>query len=237
MWEIRSIILPGTTNIIVAPLCNASDTCIISAASGFMTSSSDTNDPDYGCPQQCSATDFIVEKSSLLAPMEWQMPDIRNFVEKSSIPLSVDWLTSWREQIHNNYVVISVERQSVVVENKTQTATLSLVDVLSNIGGQSGLWIGISLLSIMELIEMFYRLLRHEFHVRRMARQREVQIMAQKTWSSRFSIIHLSNVFLIYDMSYDTVPSHYLWSGLYLMSSNAMQNLAQNWSFCADLNG
>jgi hypothetical protein len=60
-----------------------------------MISSSDSEDPDYGCPQQCSSTEFIVEKSSLLAPLEWEMPAIKGFVENSSIPLSVDWHTQW----------------------------------------------------------------------------------------------------------------------------------------------
>ncbi|CAF4945099.1 unnamed protein product, partial [Rotaria sp. Silwood1] len=40
---------------------------------------------------------------------------------------------------------------------------------LSNVGGQTGLWIGISFLSVMEFIEMLYRILRYEFHIIRRA--------------------------------------------------------------------
>ncbi|CAF4410788.1 unnamed protein product, partial [Adineta steineri] len=34
----------------------------------------------------------------------------------------------------------------------------------SNVGGQTGLWIGISFLSLMELAEMIYRLIRSQCH-------------------------------------------------------------------------
>ena len=59
--------------------------------------------------------------------------------------------------------------ESALVETCTETATLELVDVISNVGGQTGLWIGISFLSLMEIIEMFYRLIRHHFHLVRIA--------------------------------------------------------------------
>ena len=48
------------------------------------------------------------------------------------------------------------------VENSTQSAQINIVDVLSNIGGLTGLWIGISFLSLMEFAEMIYRLIRHQ---------------------------------------------------------------------------
>jgi hypothetical protein len=41
---------------------------------------------------------------------------------------------------------------------------MTAVDVLSNVGGQTGLWIGVSFLSIMELAEMLYRLVRYQYH-------------------------------------------------------------------------
>jgi hypothetical protein len=42
---------------------------------------------------------------------------------------------------------------------------MTSVDVLSNVGGQTGLWIGVSFLSIMELAEMLYRLIRYQYYV------------------------------------------------------------------------
>ncbi|CAF0894858.1 unnamed protein product [Rotaria sordida] len=178
MWDIRSIILPDTNNIIEAPLCNVTDNCTTQAADAYSVMPSDENDPNY-CPQECSTTDFLFKKSSLLTPLEWQMSYIKTFVEESSIPLPSNWSTTWHEQIHKNYLAISLIRETAVIENNTQSAALSLVDVLSNIGGQTGLWIGISLLSFMELIEMIYRLLRYEYQIIRSRKERNQQIITQ----------------------------------------------------------
>jgi hypothetical protein len=48
------------------------------------------------------------------------------------------------------------------------------VDLLSNVGGQTGLWIGVSFLALMELVEMLYRLVRFEFHVIKQAIQNRI---------------------------------------------------------------
>ena len=171
IWDIRSIVLPGATDETFVPLCNVTDPCYVSAANDFQNSSPDQNNAMDKCPQSCSTVDFPVALSALLAPVEWEMPLIKRFVENTSVPLPPDWSSAWRDHIHRNYLSISVEREKIVVENNTQSATLTLVDVLSNIGGQTGLWIGISVLSIMELIEMLYRLLRHQWRVIRPAQQ------------------------------------------------------------------
>lgn len=160
IWDTRTLILSDTNNIIQAPLCNSLDPCFSNVADVYLNSSS-----DFDCPQECSMTDFTVEKSSLFTPVEWQMLWIKTFVEKSSITLPSDWSTAWREYIHTNYLAVSIVRETNVVENNTQTPSTSITDVLSNIGGQTGLWIGISLLSIMELVEMFYRLIRSAIRI------------------------------------------------------------------------
>ena len=90
------------------------------------------------------------------------MNEIKTFVENSTVPLPEDWSTAWREYIYESYVAVSVVRESAVVETNTQGATIGPVDVLSNIGGQTGLWIGISFLSLMEITEMLYRLVRYQ---------------------------------------------------------------------------
>lgn len=94
--------------------------------------------------------------------MEYQMTDIKQFVENSSIPLPSDWSQNWKTHIRENYFALNLVRQTDFVENRTQSSSFSLVDVISNIGGQMGLWIGISLLSFMELLEMLCRLIHYE---------------------------------------------------------------------------
>ena len=77
----------------------------------------------------------------------------------------MNWSTTWREQIYDNYLSLSVIHVTNIIERNTQSETLGLVDVLSNVGGQTGLWIGISFLSLMELLEMLYRLCRQQFYL------------------------------------------------------------------------
>ena len=74
------------------------------------------------------------------------------------LPLPSNWSTTWLSEIENNYVGLDVVCQSPMLENLTEQPTITPIDVLSNVGGQSGLWIGVSFLSIMEFIEMLYRL-------------------------------------------------------------------------------
>lgn len=69
--------------------------------------------------------------------------------------------------MQNNYIAVNIVCETTRVETYTEAASISPVDLLSNIGGQTGLWIGISFLSLMELIEMLYRLVRYHYHVLR----------------------------------------------------------------------
>ena len=114
------------------------------------------------CKEACSSVDFVVTPSSVVAPSELVASTTRAFVEKQGVPLPDNWTSDWRAEVRNNYVGLDVVCQSLLVENYTTEPSMSAVDVISNVGGQTGLWIGISFLTVMELIEMLYRLVRHQ---------------------------------------------------------------------------
>ena len=99
----------------------------------------------------------------------------KTFVESTSVPLPEDWETNWLTEVKNNYVSLQVVCESNQVENNTQEAAMSPVDVLSNVGGQTGLWIGMSFLGIMEFVEMFYRLFRYELRIIKQAIRRKIR--------------------------------------------------------------
>ncbi|CAF0838235.1 unnamed protein product [Rotaria sordida] len=161
-WNARSIVLPGTNDIVMAPLCNTSNICFKQAVNNFDLTHSIRGRYCSYCLQQCSITNFAVKSSLSIAPPEWLVPDIRAFVENSSVPLPFDWSSRWNEYIRSSYVSIELLAESSLIETYTQMAALNFIDVISNVGGQTGLWIGISFLSLMELIEMFYRLIRFQ---------------------------------------------------------------------------
>ncbi|CAF3660232.1 unnamed protein product [Rotaria sordida] len=164
LWAIRSVALLGadkTTNI---SFCNITNPCYNEARTNFMNIKSiwSTNCPD--CMPECSYTDFIIESTSLLAPPEFLLDSIKKFVESSNISVSANWSTSMASEIQSNYVALEVVPGTTRTNVYTEQATISPVDVLSNVGGQTGLWIGISFLSLMEIAEMIYRLIRYQCH-------------------------------------------------------------------------
>lgn len=163
-WAARYVVLPGTANIVHASLCDMSSSCYSDAATRFQSSASIAGTFAANCGLECFSVEFPLKQSSVSAPPEWLMDDIKQFVESSSIPLPTNWSTTWSSEIQANYLGVNIVCESTRVESYSQQATLGGVDVLSNVGGQTGLWIGISFLSLMEIAEMFYRLIRYRCH-------------------------------------------------------------------------
>ncbi|CAF2785721.1 unnamed protein product [Rotaria sp. Silwood2] len=127
-----------------------------STAHVFLTSSYLLEKYCSYCPQQCFVTNFNIKPSLWKTPPTWLMDDIKTFLENSEIPLSIDWPTNWRSHIDSSYLSVELVYESTLIENYTQIATMTAVDALPNVGGQTGLWIGVSFLSIMELAEILY---------------------------------------------------------------------------------
>jgi hypothetical protein len=164
-WTARSIVLPGTDQIITAPLCNTSDPCYSDAQTRIMNTDSIWNEFCSDCSEACSTAEFTITPSSVLAPSSTFIYTVKDFVEQSGIPLPTNWPQNWQTEIQNNYVAVDIVCETTRVESYTESATIGGVDLLSNVGGQTGLWIGISFLSIMEIVEMLYRLIRYHVYI------------------------------------------------------------------------
>ncbi len=175
-WTARSIVIPGTDQIVVAPLCNITDSCYGNATSQITNTDSIWNQYCSDCSESCSAVDFTITPSSVSAPSTMQLYQTKDFVENSGIPLSTNWSETWITEIENNYIALDVVCETFRVETYTESASISNGDLLSNVGGLSGLWIGISFLSIMEFVEMLYRLLRYHCYILKTRRQKKLNI-------------------------------------------------------------
>ncbi|CAM4896408.1 unnamed protein product [Rotaria socialis] len=160
LWNIRAVVIQGTEQRINISLCNTSNPCPSKYKTFIISSDSILNGYCPQCTTECTDTEFIMKLSSLSAPPAVLLPRIKQFVESSNITLPNDWSTSWVSEIQSNYVSLEVAYETVRTELYSQQASLGPVDVLSNVGGQTGLWIGISFLSVMEIAEMIYRLIR-----------------------------------------------------------------------------
>ena len=166
-WFSVSVVLPDTNKVIEAPLCNRTDQCYREALNRFQAENWIWESYCFECLPQCSTTYFFTQISSLPAPPDWMMNEIKVSVEASLLPLPENWSREWKSEIEKNYVAVVVVCETTQVDNYTQIASISGVDLLSNIGGHTSLWIGISFLSIMELVEMLYRLIRYHFYILR----------------------------------------------------------------------
>ncbi|CAF1520876.1 unnamed protein product [Rotaria sp. Silwood1] len=184
-WTARSIVLPGSDRIIEAPLCNTTNKCYANAQVRITTTNSIWDQFCSDCSQACSTVDFTITPSAVSAPSAVRIPEIKVFVEKSGIALPKNWTTTWQSEIQNNYVAVDVVCETNRVEAYTQDASISSVDLLSNVGGHTGLWIGISFLSIMELVEMLYRLIRYHYYILRGKIRRRNQ---EQSWLRQSSV-------------------------------------------------
>jgi hypothetical protein len=159
-WAARSVVLPGTDTPINITLCDIENPCYTIAGAKIMNTPSLWNTYCPDCTIECSSVDFAIKSTSLSAPSTYLLNDIKHFVESSNIPLPENWSTSWIYDIQTNYLELEVSYETTRSQIYSQQATLGPTDVLSNVGGQSGLWIGISFLTLLEIVEMIYRLTR-----------------------------------------------------------------------------
>ena len=169
IWTVRSVILPGTNLLINGSFCRLDNTCYGSASAEFDVNQDIWSRYCPDCSRSCEQTDFITRLSSFSTPVEHQLDVIKQFVESSNITLPSNWSSTWRTDIPASYLRVSVSAESINTETYQQQAKMSAVDLISNIGGQTGLWIGISFLSLLEVAEMLFRLVRYQVHRSRKA--------------------------------------------------------------------
>ncbi|CAF0858103.1 unnamed protein product [Adineta ricciae] len=155
-----------TTRTIMRP-----DPCYSAAADRLVNTDSLWNQYCSDCSEACTSSDFTITPSSA-STLSNEYAYIYKFaVENMSVPLPADWATSWINWMRKDYISVDIVTETNLVETYTQDPSIGPVDLISNIGGNTGLWIGISFLSLMELVEMLYRLLRyHCYFVRRRMR-------------------------------------------------------------------
>lgn len=60
--------------------------------------------------------------------------------------------------LRDNIVAVEISASPYATEILTESPFYTWVDLISSIGGQTGLWIGISLLGFIEIIELIYLL-------------------------------------------------------------------------------
>lgn len=160
-WIFRYIVRHGTMNVIKAPICNYNNGCYQQASYTMMYDDNYWSTNCSDCINDCNITEFIPKISSLEPMLEWIINDLKTKVESLGMPLPRNWSQTWQQDIEKSYVAIEVVTETSRSEKYNEEASMTGTDLLSNVGGQTGLWIGISFLSFMEVLEMIYRLVRY----------------------------------------------------------------------------
>ncbi|UJR19931.1 hypothetical protein I4U23_023063 [Adineta vaga] len=123
------------------------------------------------CVSQCEHIDFQTVISSQGAPSEGDREYWRELILNSSSNISVllpsDIGQRFDYYFDRNYLKLQISCGSKYTIEYNQEAKLTFNDTFSAIGGQTGLWIGLSVLSVIELCELIYRLLYHSIVVRK----------------------------------------------------------------------
>jgi hypothetical protein len=162
LWNARTVLLPNGT-VILAPICTVFEPCYLAALNKFMNDLSIIDQQCSHCTSECQLTSFGVQLSSILvsfifnwfdisSSLKLQAPAIatqvaiNQWLEKNAlinssrtISLPADWSSNSSTYIKQNYVGLQVVLGTFLVNSYTQSATLSWTDVLSNVGGQTGL--------------------------------------------------------------------------------------------------
>ncbi|CAF1236001.1 unnamed protein product [Adineta steineri] len=114
------------------------------------------------CAPQCQHTDFSTDLSAQSAPSEAEIENwaaiLLNGTNTTSLLVPDDFAQRFDYYFERNYLKVFIGCGSKYVTEYKQEAKLSFIDTFSAIGGQTGLWIGLSVLSVIELIELLYRL-------------------------------------------------------------------------------
>lgn len=158
-WAARNVLMAGSKEVINAPLCSSNDACYGLASSTIQNDEKLWNQYCSNCKEACSNVDFTIKTSVSTAPVQERFLELKAKIERLPVPLPKNWLTEWENHIQKNYVMIEIVLETTRVDIFEQNPSISPVDLISNIGGHTGLWIGISFLSLLELVEMVYRLI------------------------------------------------------------------------------
>lgn len=140
-------------------MCEPDNLCPTDASNKILKSTKSWHAFCSHCKPSCSVTEFIVTSSTANILPKSNAVYIKKLVEKLPVPLPKEWNTSWFYEVQSNYLSVEFVSQSNMIESYKQEASFGPIELVANVGGQSGLWLGISLLSVVECVLLLYYLL------------------------------------------------------------------------------
>ena len=106
------------------------------------------------CPLECDSVKYDVSMSSLDFPSKFVFDIYKNF----------GLFNGTFESFKQNLLQVNIFYPSLTYTKISESPKMSITDLLSNLGGTLGLYIGISFLSLIEIVEMLIELLLTSFN-------------------------------------------------------------------------
>ncbi|CAF0866573.1 unnamed protein product [Rotaria sordida] len=143
-------------------LCSIDDECL--SQSIYFNSSELCQE----CLPECEIIQYSVQSSYARYPNPKAYPQVLKRVQthfrrstqvNSSSNTSNELLTNFRPGLRDNIVAVEISASPYATEILTGSPMYTWVDLISSIGGQTGLWIGVSLISFVEITELLHLLI------------------------------------------------------------------------------
>lgn len=115
------------------------------------------------CLLECESTSFEISMSSLAFPTQSFFEDSFNFLESvSSIAKTYEKTTNKTfkyETLKDRYLYFNIFYPSLKYTQITESPKTSLIELISNMGGLLGIFLGLSIFSLIEIVEIVVKII------------------------------------------------------------------------------
>lgn len=111
------------------------------------------------CPLECNKTRFNIKTSSTKLNIDYYSSLIENFAIFTSVISLFSGETLSQEEKANSIIKFNIYYDSLAYKITTESKAMDMVALLSNIGGTLGLFLGVSVLTIVELLDIALQVL------------------------------------------------------------------------------
>jgi hypothetical protein len=125
--------------------------CMQNIVNGF-GETPDASDCHLYCPFECDSIDYIISSYKSLYPNEFYSSILYDKLKFNGINVS-------RDNIDKAFSKVNIFYKNMEYNLITQKIQTSFEDLWSNIGGTLGLYVGISILSVVEVVELGFNLI------------------------------------------------------------------------------
>ncbi|XP_059145900.1 degenerin del-1-like [Physella acuta] len=136
------------------------------------------------CPPACTQKLFQTTVSTAVWPADRHLDRYVKFVNKTFAKKKIvyNWTSNPHEHIRKNFLRLEIYYETLRYEVISTSATYHWNNLLGNIGGQLGLWLGFSVLTAIEVCQFIIQVLIHLFktYLKRFRKSKERDLCNNK---------------------------------------------------------